>query len=571
MAGVARIGMAMKSDRNVPEGGHVSRSLKAGFAALVLVLASLGIAACGDEDGGGGEGRTGGIIRVAHVTFPDFLDPALSYTVDGWQALLQVYPGLLTFPHESGPAGAEPVPGLAEDMPEISADGRTYRFKLRDNLRFSDGTPIRASDFKASIERVLAQDSQGSGFYVHIEGGEEFIETKRGGIDGIEVDDQTRDVTITLTEPRGSFTYELAIPFAGVVPKDTPDENQTREPPPGAGRYVIQDVEVNRSYSLRKNPNFSESLEGTAVDAGKADGFDATVIRSESTQVTRIIQNDLDFMVENPPADRVGELKAQYEGERFRQFSTPSIFYFFLNASVPPFDDQRVRQAANHAIDPDAINRIQGGTIEPANETLPKGIPGYRDWPDLYPHDVNRARQLVRTAGAEGEQVTVWGDDVPTTRRTMEYYAEVLNDIGLDAEVRIIPGETYFQTIGDRSTRAQTGFSNWIQDYPHPANFIDVVLNPDNVVATGNNNWSYNADDRQLARKITAAAAEPELTDEVEDQWAQIDREIQEKAYWAVYGTRKQTTFFSERMDFETCKGDDWLPGTHDWAQFCLK
>ena len=564
----------MKSDRYVPEGGHVSRMLKAGFAALVLVLASLTIAACGDDDGGGGggAGKTGGTIKIAHSSFPDFLDPALSYTVDGWQALLQAYPGLLVFPHESGPEGAEPVPGLAEDMPEVSEDGRTYRLRLRDNLRFSDGSPIRASDFKASIERILEADSQGAGLgYTSIEGAEEFLETKEGGISGIEVDDDTREITIRLTEQRGPFTYELAIPFAGVVPRDTPATNQTRNPPPGAGRYVIDNVRVNRSYELRKNPNFSPSLEGTAVDAGKADGFDVSVIRSVSNQVTQIVNNDLDFMIDNPPADRVGELRGQYEGERFRQFTTPSTFYFFMNSEVPPFDDLKVRQAVNYAIDPDAINRVQGGVIEEVNETLPEAVPGYRDWPDLYPHDVNRARALIREAGAEGERVTVWGNPENPTQQTIEYYADVLNDIGLDAEVRIVPAETYFTTIGDRSSRVQTGWANWFQDYPHPANFIDVLVNPDRVVATGNNNYSYNADDEELARKINELAAEPELTDEVKDGWAEVDREIQEKAYWAVYGTRRQTTFMSERMDFENCAGDEYAVGTHDWAQFCLK
>ena len=565
----------MKSDRNVPEGGHVSRSLKAGFAALVLVLAALVLAACGDEDGGGGgggEGRTGGIIRIAHASFPDFLDPALSYTVDGWQALLQAYPGLLVFPHESGPEGAEPVPGLAEDMPEVSEDGRTYRLRLRENLRFSDGTPIRASDFKASIERILEMDSQGAGLgYTSIVGAEEFLETKEGGVRGIRVNDDTREITIELTEQRGPFTYELAIPFAGIVPQDTPAENQTRNPPPGAGRYVIDNVRVNRSYRMRKNPNFSPGLEGTAIDAGRADGFDVSVVRSVSNQVTQIANNDLDFMVDNPPADRVAELRSRYEGERFRQFPTPSSFYFFMNTEAPPFDELEVRRAVNFAIDPDAINRVQGGVIEETNETLPEAVPGYRDWPDLYPHNVNRARELIREAGAEGEKVTVWGNPENPTRQTIEYYADVLNDIGLDAEVRIVSAETYFTTIGDRSSRVQTGWANWFQDYPHPANFIDVLVNPDRVVATGNNNYSYNADDRELARKINDLAAEPELTDEVKDRWAEVDREIQEKAYWAVYGTRKQSTFMSERMDFENCRGDEYAVGTHDWAQFCLK
>jgi hypothetical protein len=57
----------------------------------------------------------------------------------------------------------------------------------------------------------------------------------------------------------------------------------------------------------------------------------------------------------------------------------------------------------------------------------------------------------------------------------------------------------------------------------------------------------------------------------VKKQWADLDREIQEKAYGAIYGTRRQTTFFSERMDFENCKGDEYAVGTHDWSQFCLK
>jgi peptide/nickel transport system substrate-binding protein len=541
---------------------------------LIVAFAPLVITACGggDDGGGGGEGKTGGIIRIAHTSFPDYLDPALSFTVDGWQAMLSVYPGLLTFNHESGPTGSEPVPGLAEDMPEISEDGKTYRLKLRDNLKFSDGTPVRASDFKHSVERVLAQDSQGASFYTVIEGGEEYLETKKGGLTGIQTNDQTGEITIKLTKPRGDFTYLLAIPFSGVVPKDTPkDSNQTKNPPPGAGRYVIQDVEVNRSYKERKNPNFSPSLEGTAVDAGKADGFDVTVVRSVSNQVTQVDQGELDFMIDNPPADRTADLRAKYEGERWRQFTTPSTFYFFMNTEAPPFDKLEVRQAVNHAIDPDAINRVQGGVIEEVNETLPKGVPGYKDWPDLYPHDINKARQLIKEAGVEGDSVTVWGNPEDPTKATVEYYADVLNDIGLKAKVKIISAETYFTTVGNRSVKAQTGWANWFQDYPHPADFIDVLVNPDNVVATGNNNYSYNARDKELARKINAVSVEPELTDEVKNRWAEIDREIQEKAYWAVYGTRKQTTFFSERMDFENCKGDNWAPGTHDWAQFCLK
>ncbi len=546
------------------------------LVALIAMVASFGIVACGDDDegdGGGGTGKSGGTIKIAHASFPDFLDPALSYTVDGWGALNLVYPGLVTFPHDPrgySPESGEVVPGLAEDLPKVSNGGKRYEFQLRDNLQFSDGTPVKASDFKHSIERIFLTDSQGVGLgFTNIVGGEDFLESKEGGLEGIVVDDATGKITINLEQPRGPFLFELAIPFAGIVPSDTPAKNQTKNPPPGAGAYKIVDSKPPRSYSLVKNENFSEGLKGTAVDAGHVDRIDATVM-TESNAVTQIAQGKLDFMVDNPPADRVAEVKSKYP-DRYEQFTTNSSFYFFLNSEVPPFNNLKARQAANHALDPEAINRIQGGVLSPAHTTLPPGVPGFQDdQEDLYPHDIEKAKQLVEESGTKGQDVTVWANPESPTKQTMEYWTDVLNEIGYNAKIKIVPGETYFTTIGDRSLKVQTGWANWFQDYPHPANFIDVLVNPNNVVATGNNNYSYNAADKKLGTMIEELNQEPELTPEVQERWGEVDRYIQEQAYWALYGNRQQSTFFSERMDFENCKGQH-SSYTHDWHQFCLK
>jgi peptide/nickel transport system substrate-binding protein len=550
------------------------------IALVVLALAAFVVAACGDDNSSSGNksssggaqtgAKKGGTINVMHSSYPDFLDPALSYTVDGWESLSQVYPGLLTYPHKPGQAGAEVVPGLAKDLPEVSADGKTYTFQLRDGLKFSDGKPLKAGDFKASIERILHMDSQGAGLgFTNIVGAEEFLKTKKGGITGITTDDATGQIVIKLVKPRGAFAYELSIPFAGIVPRDTPTENQTKNPPPGAGRYMYQDVVVNRSYKLVANPNFSPALKGTAIDAGNADGFDVTIERSLPNQATKVSQGTSDFMVDIPPADRIREIKTKY-ANRFHEFPTNSSFYFFLNSEVPPFNNVKARQAANYAVDVNAINRIQGGVLAPANTILPPGVPGHKDWPDLYPFDLAKAKQLVTESGTAGQEVTVWGNPETPTKPTVEYWADTLNKIGYKAKVKIVPAETYFTSIGDRSTKAQTGWANWFQDYPHPSDFIDVLLNPDKVVATGNNNYSYNAADKELAQEINALNNEPELTDEVKNRWAEVDRKIQEKAYWAIYGNRKQTTFMSDKMDFEKCKGEHSV-WTHDWAEFCLK
>ena len=552
---------------------------KLGMRALVLLvtaLCMLAIAACGGDDdegdsGGDAGGQTGGTLNVAHTSFPDFLDPGLSYTVDGWEALHLAYTGLVTYANDEGAAGAEVVPGLAEEMPTISDDGLTYEFTLREGLKYSDGKPVKASDFKHSIERLLEQDSQGAGLgYTTIEGGAEYLESKKGGVPGIVTDDAARTIKITLAEPRGAVLDELAIPFASVVPGDTPAKNMSKTPPPGTGCYAIQNVRLNRGYELVRNKNFSESLKDTAADACIADQINVVVDSQTSSQVTKIIRGDLDFMVDNPPPDRVAELKGKYS-DRFRQFATNSSFYFFMNTEAPPFDNLKVRQAVNHAIDVNAINRAQGGVLSPAHTILPPGVPGYDDsQEDLYPFDLEKAKSLITEAGAEGEAVTVWSNPEPETQRTMEYYTDVLNQIGLKAELRNIPAEEYFVTIGTRKNKPQTGWANWFQDYPHPSDFIDILLNPDNVVDVGNNNYTYNASDKKLADMINDLNREPELTDEVIKRWAEVDRYIQEQAYWGIYGNRKQTTFFSERMDFENCTGEHpvW---THHWGLFCRK
>jgi peptide/nickel transport system substrate-binding protein len=356
-----------------------------------------------------------------------------------------------------------------------------------------------------------------------------------------------------------------------VVPASTPNKNQTPNPPPGAGRYVIKNVQQGRSYQLVRNPHFSPGLKGTAVDVARVSGIDVKINGSISAQVTQIANNQADFMIDNPTADRAGEVRSKYTGKRYREFPTTSTYYFFMNTEAPPFDKLAVRQAVNWALDFDAINRTQAGFLAKTHGILPSQIPGYQPSSDLYPGpNLQKAQQLIQQAGAKGAQVTVWSDNQDPTPQTMAYYADLLNKIGLKAKLKTIAAQTYFTTIGDRSLKAQTGWSNWTEDYPHPADFIDVLLNPDNVVATGNNNYSYNASDTGYANRINAVAAKP-LTSQTEKDWAALDRYAQQQAYWGIYGTRKQSTFFSDRMDFQNCKGDDWPLATHDWGRFCLK
>ncbi len=555
------------------------RRLMALALALTLVFA---IAACGDDDNGGGGADSGGGQRegtpaaktggeaTANVTsFPDFLDPALSYTVEGWQSLWTVYTPLLSYKHEEGAAGAELIPGLAEALPE-SEDGKTFKLRLREGLKYSDGTPVKASDFERTIQRVLNLESGGTGFYQNIVGAEDYIKggKAKADIEGIETNDGTRDITITLTEPDGSFPYVLAMDFAGLVPGDTPFENQTKNPPPGVGPYKLENVRQNRSYTLVKNENWPE-IDG--IPAAKLDTITIDVKKNQRRQVQDVIQNRVDYVTDPPPADQLRQVKTQYK-DRYEEFVTNSTYYYFMNERVKPFDDKRVRQAVNFAIDKRALARLFGGLLEPGCNFLPPGMQGYEKIepcpygdPTAAPQ-IDKAKQLIQQAGAQGEKVKVYGNDEEPSRPVTEYLADVLNQIGLDAEPQIIEGSVYFTAIGNQKTKAPIGFANWFQDFPHPRNFMFLV-DPASIQETNNQNYS-NVEDPQIRKTLEEANQKP--IEEAAPMYADVDRRLLQEAHVAPYGHRKLANFVSERVDFENCTV------THpvyylDYTQFCLR
>src|SRR6201996_2253183 len=168
---------------------------KAILLAAACALAAFALAACGGGSSSGGSsstgGKEGGTLLGAYAAFPDYLDPALSNTLEGWTATYNTYIPLLTYAHADGKAGGQVIPGLATALPKVSADGKTYTMTLRKGLKYSNGEPVVASDFTHALERVFVLNSSGSPFYDDIVGAEKFAKTKKGGIPGVETDDAT--------------------------------------------------------------------------------------------------------------------------------------------------------------------------------------------------------------------------------------------------------------------------------------------------------------------------------------------------------------------------------------------
>ena len=517
------------------------------YFAIAVTLAVLVISGCGSSGGGSDSGT----LKATFGSFPDYLDPALSHSEEGWTAIYDTYLPLLTYKHASGKKGSVVIPGLARSLPKISGDGRTYELRLRNGLRYSDGTVVRASDFARAVERVFLLNSSGSTYYTDIVGAAEFAKTKQGEISGIVTDDKTGEITIELSKPRGTFVQELALPFVAPLPKGTPDEDLTSDPPPATGPYEIVSSQPGKSWSYERNPFWEKANAERMpeIPSGHVDRIEVTVLRNPATQVRDVETGRFDWMENPPPPDMYAAVKDKYEGSQFRVEPTESAYFFWINVNEPPFDSLKVRQAVNYAVDPEALERIYAGQVVGTQQILPPGMPGYEQY-ELYPYDLEKAKRMIDEADPADRQITVWTDNERTQEEAGTYYAAVLEEIGFDVKLQVLNADNYFSVIGNASTPdLDTGWASWFQDYPHPNTFFQPLLSEESIFPTNASNLSRIADPK-LSAKINRLAEQP-LDPQIESEYAALDEEFMQLAPWAPYGTGTIPTFVSSAIDLD--------------------
>jgi len=536
-------------------------------------LAALALAACGGGGGGGGGGE-GGTATVLMGTAPDYLDPQESYTTQGAEADWISYTPLVTYKHETAPGGNDVIPGLATDLPTISPDGKNYTMTLRKGLVFSNGQPVKASDFKCTVERMIKVNWGGKAFVTDdVVGASAFDKGQSDSITGISTDDNSGKITIQLDKPDGSFTNILAFPSMGLVPCGTPEHTLTTDMPPGVGAYMITDVVPNKSFSLVKNPKFA-ALNIPDIPVGHLDRIDVTIQSNTQTEAQQVLNNQADNFDagDTLPPSIVPQVNSQ-ASDRFEPVTIPSTFYFFFNVRIPPFNSELARQAVNVAIDRPALQRLASGFLQPECYFLPEGIAGHPDSPCPYGAadghgDIAKAQQLVQQSGTAGQSVTVWGEQRAPRTQYVEYYADLLNKIGYKATPKLISDTTYFPTIGNAKTNPQTGFADWIQDFPNPFDFYH-LLTTSAIQPVNSDNYGYVSDpfiDQQVDKLSPTPTGD---LNSVASEWQALDEYTAKKAYVVVYGSEQVPKFFSDRIDF----GSAVVHPTYlnDWSTWQLK
>jgi len=533
----------------------VPKSLRVLLGATVVV--ALGAAATlWATAAGAAHTATAPTVTIVYGTAPDYLDPQKTYTTQGGEATWVSYLGLYTYAHKTGTAGGIVIPALASGLPTVSNGGKTYTMTLRKSLVYSNGKPVQATDFAYSIERAIKLTWGGDSFYTgNIVGALAYSKGTATSISGIVANNATGQITIHLLGPYGAFLNVLAFPSSGFVPTGTAMTNLSNTPPPGVGPYMITNVVPNKSWVGAVNPYYAkEAIAGIPVASVT---IDAKVESNTATETEDVLSNTADLF--DTGDSLTPSLLAQIKSTAASRYSTIPVvqnFYFFLNTKEKPFNSQLVREAVDLAIDRRVLSKLSGGTIVPGCFFLPPGMVGhptgacpYGINPDGAPN-VAKAKALIKQSGDLGTAVTVYSQERVPRTQYCAYWASVLNEIGLKATIKPVADALYFPTIGTLKLHPQTGFADWDEDFPNPADFY-LLLDKNSIQPTNGLNYGE-VNDPKIQNAITKLDAIPSSQlNQYAGDWTALDEYTATKAYDIVFGYQTWPEFTSTRINFK--------------------
>ncbi len=534
------------------------------FPAAVLVLVAL-VAGCGGKKKSASQptGNKGGtLITLANAAPSGSPDPQVNYTLQEWQFLIITHDGLVGFAHAGGKQGTKLVPDLATSIPAPTNGGKTWKFTLRDGIKFSNGQTLTGNDVKATFERLFKiGDSPNAGtWYNAIQGGDACVKTPKSCdlSKGIVVDGNT--VTFHLARPDAEFLDQLALPFAFILPADTEAKN-LNIPPPGTGPYKWAEYVPTKQMKLVRNPYFKQ-WSAEAQPAGNPDVILQKFGLSVESEVTQVENGEADFIANSDqiPADRLNELSTKHPDQVHIQTLT-ATFYFALNTRIPPFNNLKARQAVNYAADRNALVKIYGGPKlnTPTCQVLPPQFPGYTPYCPYTKNpgsgkwtapDLAKAKQLVTESGTKGDTVKVNTDTTPADKALGEYFITLLNSLGYKAKPQFLSNSIQYSFIQNSKNKVEFAFSDWFQDYPAASDFLNILLGCGSFHPGSDSSPNIAAFCNQGIQAKMDQAATTGVTDPTaaNHTWAEVDHEVTDQAPWVAMFNPKQLNLVSPRL-----------------------
>ncbi len=464
----------------------IKRALVRVLIVLAVLVTALGVSQPADastRDSQGTAPQKGGAIIVAYKDDLATLDPAIGYDWTNWPAEKLVFDGLLDYD-----SGTKVMPRLAESLPVVNADATVYTFKLRKGVKFTNNRELIADDVVYSITRVLdpKTSSPGSGFFVGIKGAQDFIAGKTTTVDGIKALD-ANTVQFTLESPDVTFLNKMALNFAFIVPKEEVVKagDNFGHAPVGTGPYVLKQWQVGQSLAFERNPNYF--FEGVPL----LDKITIQVGVAPDVALLRLEKGDIDLMGDPPPGADWARISSDPAwANRLEKQPQVSTNYIAINTTSKPFDNVKVRQALNYAIDKQRIVQLLNGRGTVANQILPPLMPGYDSAYTGYTYDPAKAKALLAEAGlANGFETSIECIAVDPQPKLCESFQQDLAKVGIKLTINTLAAPNVIDDAGNgKPPLTWSGGLGWIQDYPDPDDFYGPILGCDSNTAGG---WNW--------------------------------------------------------------------------------
>ena len=500
----------------------------------ILMLTLMAVLAAGVAFGTGqGEAADEDILVVGQVAEPKALDPHTVTAVNDFRILVNLYDGLVQF--QDGSLDVEPA--LATSW-EVSDDGTVYTFELREDVTFHDGTPFNAEAVKFNFDRMLNED------HPYYDTGPFPLSFYFSSIQETRVVDEYT-VQLVLGEPFAPLISNLAYPTGLLVSPAAVREHGSDygRNPVGTGPYQFVEWESNTQVTVVKNEEYW---------AGAPD-MDRVVFRpitDGNTRVNEMLSGGLDLMVEVPP-DSVATFEQDDDFTVYEQ-AGPHVWFLILNLREGPFTDQRVRQAANYAINKEALveNVLQGTATVADSPIAPAFDWAYNEDLEPYAYDPERARELIQEAGAEGAEVTFHVteggsgmlDPVPMGTAIQAD----LEAVGLDVSIETYEWNTFLGRVNPGlEGKADMAEMAWMTNDPDTLPFL--TLRTAAFPEEGGFNSGYYSNpevDRLLEQARTATDRERRA-----ELYRQVQEIVYEDAPWVFVANWKQNAVATSELE----------------------
>jgi ABC-type oligopeptide transport system substrate-binding subunit len=441
--------------------------------------------------------KKGGTVVVEMTTDVDYIDPQLSYYGETWKLEAATACKLLNWPDKEGAAGAVVTPEVAAGLPIISNDGKTYTFTIRSGFKFSNGQAVTAKSFVSAFNRFANPKMQSTGiqFIDIIQGAQAVIDGKASTVSGVTA--KGNKLVIRLTRASPDLLARMTMPFLQAI--DTKlagqiDANGINEYA-SCGPYYFSARTPGRSITLKRNPNYKGQR------AANADTIQVNIGNDVAVEYQNVEKGTTDYASGGIPATEWKNVVNKYglnkKDGRVQVRPLLDVRYVAMNRSRPLFkDNPGLAKAVNWAVDRQAFS-AQGGYLygKRTGQVLPPGMLGYRQQ-SLYPLKITagsakQAKKLAAPNLRDGKAV-LWAANAGVAPLQAQLIQFNLKQIGLDAEIKLLPRAQQFTNAGNPKTATfDMTIERWGADYADPYDFVNILLDGNQVTNSQHNNYAY--------------------------------------------------------------------------------